>query len=202
MGDTLYHSIMKTVKWLILGVAVLLLLFLTITFFLPRTYSVERTATIKAPADVIFGQVSDLEAWQEWNPWNSLDPDIEVSYGDIRQGTGASYRWTSEIAGNGEMRILESVPSTEVHYELRFQGYEHVPSHSTIRIDLLSTENEGPVHEVTWTFEGEVGDQFFARWMSVLMDGFVGDAYEDGLASLKARSEEMAAQGVAAVPVP
>jgi hypothetical protein len=46
---------------------------------------------------------------------------------------------------------------------------------------------------VTWTFEGTVGDSFFARWMTVMVDKFVGASYEKGLGMLKERCEALAA---------
>lgn len=183
---------MKIVKWLIIIVAALLALFLTITFFLPKEYEVRRTVLIEAPAPVIYDQVVDLEAWQEWNPWNQVDPDIAITYGERSKGPGASYSWVSEIAGNGEMRILEVDPGRLARYELIFEGYESLPSYSSIIIDPVTGDGPGPIHEVTWTFEGTVGNNFFARWMSVMVDNFVGASYEKGLDSLKARCESMA----------
>ncbi|MFO7724800.1 MAG: SRPBCC family protein, partial [Oceanipulchritudo sp.] len=136
-------------------------------------------------------QVVDLEAWQEWNPWNEVDPDIEIIYGERSEGTGASYSWESDIAGDGEMRILEAVPNEFVRYELIFEGYEDLPSYSEIEIEPVD-EPQGT--HVTWTFEGNVGSNFFARWMSVMVDRFVGSSYEDGLEALKERCEELAAE--------
>ena len=121
-----------------------------------------------------------------------VDPDIVIVYGDQSSGAGASYSWVSEIAGNGKMRILETDPNRYARYELIFEGYEELPSYSTILIAPPPVDAEEPVHEVTWTFEGNVGDFFFARWMSVMVDKFVGASYEKGLAALKARCESMA----------
>ncbi|HKJ90794.1 MAG TPA: SRPBCC family protein, partial [Oceanipulchritudo sp.] len=161
---------MKIVKWLIILVAALFGLFLIITFFLPKDYSVSRSLHIEAPAPIVYSQVADLEAWQEWNPWNQVDPEIAITYGERSAGTGAAYSWESDIAGDGEMRILEAVPNTFVRYELIFEGYEDLPSYSKIEIQ----PKDGPEGvEVTWTFEGNVGSNFFARWMSVMVDRFV-----------------------------
>lgn len=38
-------------------------------------------------------------------------------------------------------------------------------------------------------FDGTVGDRFFARWMTLLMDPMVGSQYEKGLEALKLRCE-------------
>ena len=177
---------MKLVKWIIGLVAALFLMFLLITFFLPRSYSVERSILIEAPAPLIYSQVADLEAWQEWNPWGGMDPHMTVSYGETTSGKGASYKWNSEVTGDGLMKILEAVPYSLVRYELGFEGWEDLPSYSSIMIAPIPDSNTTEVH---WSFEGSSGDRFFARWMSVLMDKFVGSNYDEGLQALKERCE-------------
>jgi hypothetical protein len=180
---------MKLVKWLILLVAVLFGLFVLITFFLPTEYEIERTVQINAPEALVFSQVADLVVWQEWNPWNEMDPDMVIVYGEIATGPGASYTWTSDVAGDGAMKIVEVDGMDHVRYELLFEGYEDNPAFSSIYI----TEGlEAGTSSVRWTFEGDVGDSFFGRWMTVMVDKFVGPSYEKGLQSLKERCETLA----------
>ena len=182
---------MKFLKWLLIVIGGLLALFFVVTYFLPKDYYVERSVEISTPAVMIYKEVTDLEAWQTWNPWNKLDPDITISFGDVIIGAGASYSWISEVAGNGTMVITETEAPKVVRYQLIFEGYENDPSFSSMYLN--GQDPLGPT-EVTWTFEGNVGDKFFARWMALLMDKFVGASYEQGLQSLKERCEGTAAQ--------
>lgn len=180
---------MKWLKWILVGCVLLLLTFGVATFFVPKTYDVRRSVVIEAPASLIFSQVVDLEAWQKWNPWNKADPDIQIEYGPERSGLGAEYSWQSEVAGSGTMRIVEVGFPNKVRYELEFEGYENQISISRFLIE------EGPergANTVTWTFEGDVGDSFFGRWSTLVMDAFIGPSYERGLAQLKTRCEELA----------
>ncbi|HSH09389.1 MAG TPA: SRPBCC family protein [Oceanipulchritudo sp.] len=177
---------MKAVKWVIIGVASLLFLFFGITFFLPNAYYVERSVEISAPPVMVYSQVVDLEVWQEWNPWNKMDPDMVITYGEKRVGAGAFYSWSGEIAGGGKMAIIETEAPSHVRYELIFEGFENEPSYSSMI--LKASDPLGPTM-VTWTFEGDVGNKLFARWMVVLMDRFVGASYEQGLDALKERCE-------------
>jgi hypothetical protein len=193
---------MKFVKWLVALVAVLLGLFFLITFFLPQDYKVERTIVMEAPAALVYSQVTDLEVWQDWSPWYELDPDMELEYGEIKSGPGATYSWKSDIAGNGSMAIIEVVPLEVVRFQIIFEGYEDLPSYSAIQIDALEG---GSRSSVSWSFEGTVGDNFFARWMTVLADKFVGPSYEKGLEVLKQRCEALAADPESAfgrIPIP
>lgn len=177
---------MKFVKWLILSVALLLLVFCAITYFLPREYYIERSTEVKAPALLIFANVADLESWQTWNPWNKMDPDIELSYGEKRVGSGASYSWTSEKIGDGSMHIIEAKAPEYVQYKLLFEGYEDNPGFSEM---ILKAESATGPTTVTWTFQGETGDKFFAPWMGVMMDKLLGPSYEQGLKDLKQTCE-------------
>lgn len=177
---------MKFLKWFLIILTGILALFLAVSFFLPKEYYVERSTTINAPAMVVYQQVSDLEAFMDWNPWTDLDPEMTITYGDIKAGKGASYTWQSEKTGNGMMRMTDTAPPTYVRYELIFEGYEDNPSVSEFSLEAQGLS--GPT-TITWSFTGDVGDKLFARWMVLLMDKMVGASYEQGLANLKARCE-------------
>lgn len=178
---------MKFVKWFIVAVAAILGLFVLITFFLPREYHVERSIEINAPALLVFTNVADLEAWQKWNPWNAMDPDMTVVFGEKKVGTGASYSWSSKVIGGGSMQITESRAPELVKYKLIFEGYEDNPGYSDM---ILSAESATGPTTVTWTFEGDTGDKFFASWMAIMMDKLLGPSYEKGLKSLKENCEK------------
>jgi len=182
---------MKFVKWFIALVVVLLGLFVLITFFLPRDFAVQRTVLMNASPEVIFDQVVDLKAWQEWNPWSRMDPDMMVVFGEKTYGAGAGYAWRSDVAGNGQMNIIRATPYREVRYKLVFEGFEDLPSFSSM---LLTPGEAAGTTSVTWTFEGTVGNKFFARWMSVMVDSFIGKSYERGLEALKLQCEAIAAE--------
>ena len=177
---------MGIVKWIILGVAALLGIFTGVTAFLPKEYTVERSTEIEAPPEAIFSQIVDLEEWLEWNPWATVDPEIQIEHGERMVGLGAQYSWKSDVTGNGEMRISQVVAPVKVRYEMTFEGFEDVPSYSTIA--LSSTDPTSPT-TVTWSFEGSVGDRFFARWLTLFMDNVIGDSYDKGLQNLKERVE-------------
>lgn len=185
---------MKAVKWFLIILTAVLALFIAVSFFLPRDYHVERSVMIEAPLPLVYSQVADLEAWQSWNPWSKADEEMVVTYGEKRLGLGASYSWQSEVAGNGRMTIIETNPPKSVRYLLEFEGYEELPSYSSIILDAPNAL--GPT-QVTWTFEGNVGEKLFARWMVLLMDKLVGASYQQGLQALKEQCESVGTQAEA-----
>jgi len=178
---------MKFVKWFIIAVAAILGIFVAITYFLPRDYYIERSIEIDAPAFLVFANVVDLEAWQTWNPWNQMDPDLKITYGDRKVGAGASYSWSSDVIGGGTMHIVEATAPLQVKYKLVFAGYEDNPGYSDM---ILSADSATGPTLVTWTFEGDAGEKFFAAWMAVLMDKLLGPTYDKGLSSLKQKCED------------
>jgi len=51
--------------------AVIVIAFVAIIATRPSEYRVARTATIAAPAPVVFAQVNDFHKWEAWNPGRS-----------------------------------------------------------------------------------------------------------------------------------
>src|SRR5688500_19936137 len=86
-------------KYVLLGLAVVVVLFLLVVALQPSTYKVARSATIGAPPPVVFAQVNDFHKWAAWNPWDKVDPAMKKTYEGSPAGVGAVYAW----AGNGDV---------------------------------------------------------------------------------------------------
>ena len=65
----------------------------------PSDFRIARTATISAPAPMVFAQVNDFRKWQAWSPYEKLDPAMKRTYEGAAAGTGAISTW----AGNNEV---------------------------------------------------------------------------------------------------
>src|SRR5207302_7267857 len=57
----------------------------------PGDFRVARSTTIAAPQSVVFAQVNDLHAFQEWNPWAKIDLGCKTSFAGPALGIGASF---------------------------------------------------------------------------------------------------------------
>jgi len=71
-------------------IMVLLLILVVVGFILPSKYQAEKSIAIKAPAETIFEQVNDLEKCVLWSSWEADDPEMEITFGKIKVGKGAS----------------------------------------------------------------------------------------------------------------
>lgn len=82
-------------KKILIGVAVVLVLFVVVVALQPSQYRVVRTATIPATPSVVFDQVNDLHKWDAWSPWAKLDPAMKTTFEGPQSGPGAAYSWVA-----------------------------------------------------------------------------------------------------------
>ncbi|MEI6106627.1 MAG: SRPBCC family protein [Opitutae bacterium] len=148
----------------------------------PAAFRVTRSATIAAPAAVLFAQVNDLHAWQDFSPWAQLDPAMKNTYAGPRAGVGAALAWDGNSkVGQGRMTITESKPNELIRMKLEF-----IKPMAATNTTEFTFQAEGDRTLVTWSMAGEnnfVG-KLFCLFMN--MDKMVGGDFERGLANLNA----------------
>jgi hypothetical protein len=152
----------------------------------PDTFRVQRSATIKAPADKIFPFINDFHAWTAWSPYEKRDPDMKRTFGGAPSGKGATYAWDgNKNVGDGSMEILDAPASSRVTIKLDFS--RPFEGHNTAEFTL---EPQGATTKVTWAMNGPV--PLIGKVMHVFidMDNMIGKDFETGLASLKAIAEK------------
>ena len=152
----------------------------------PDVFGVHRTASIKAPPDKIFPLINDFKRWDAWSPWEKKDPAMKRTWGAVTSGKGAYYAWDGNSdVGQGSMRIVESVPPSNVLLMLDF--VKPFEGHNTVEFTL---EAKGDVTNVTWAMRGVAN--YISKVVQVFrsMDSMVGKDFEAGLANLKAAAEK------------
>ena len=150
----------------------------------PDTFTIQRSATIKAPPERVFGLINDFPSWRKWSPWEDIDPDLKRAYSGTPSGKGAVYEWDGTKAGAGRMEILDAPAPRKVTIKLDFiRPFE---AHNTAEFTL---QPQGDATAVTWAMRGK--NIFIGKVMSIFMDmdKMVGKDFEKGLQSLKAASE-------------
>lgn len=174
---------LKTITIIIAVVIVGVLIFAATK---PDTFRVQRSATIKAPAERVFALITDFKAWGAWSPWEKKDPAMKRTFGAITSGKGAYYAWEgNKDVGQGSMEITESVPSSKIVLKLDF--LKPFAAHNTVEFTLVG---QGDTTNVTWVMQGPT--PYFAKIIHVFinMDNMVGNDFEAGLANLKASAEK------------
>lgn len=186
------------VKKILAGVLVVVLILVVVIALQPSTFRIIRSATIAAPAPVIFAEVNNLHHWERWSPWDKIDPAMKKTFDGPEEGEGASYAWAgnSEI-GEGQMTIIESKPAELVKIRLDFYS----PMEGT-SISELRFVPSGEKTEVSWSISGENDFMGKAFGLFMDMDKMIGDNFEKGLADLKSITESEAKPTSDAAPTP
>jgi hypothetical protein len=183
-------------KKILIGLAVAVVALAGIISTRPATFSIQRTATIQAPAELAFAMVNDFHRWNEWSPWDKLDPKMTRTFTGANAGLDAMYEWTgNDDVGQGRMTIQESKPGELVRIRLEFIKPFEAASTSTF---TFAPAGEGTT--VTWKMEGN--NNFISKAFGLFMDmdKMIGKDFDNGLANMKKAAEAEAAAGAAAAP--
>ena len=177
---------MTTIGIVAVGIALLLIGLLVYAATRPKVFRVRRSVDIKAAAQDLYAQISDLHAWNAWSPYEKRDPAMKRTFGAITKGVGAVYEWDGNSkVGAGRMEVLQALPPSKILIRLDFlRPFE---GHNTAEFSLDAKDD---ATTVTWAMYGP--NAFMARLMGIFfsMDKMIGRDFESGLANLKGLAEK------------
>ncbi|WP_421940739.1 SRPBCC family protein [Pedobacter sp.] len=176
---------MKFLKILIGIIVVLALIFVIGGLFLPKTYSVSRSTVINAPDTTIYTNIADFNQFVKWNPWSKMEPSAKVTVSGPAAQPEHLYQWEGKETGTGQMKIVKVEPSKMIDIELKF-----IKPFESLADTKFDIQPDGTGNKVIWTMSGE--NNLISKWMCVFvsMDSMIGKDFEDGLKSLKEKSEK------------
>jgi uncharacterized protein YndB with AHSA1/START domain len=174
---------MRIVQWTLAVVGALVLALVVGGLFIPSTFLVTRSVTIKAPARKIYDLVVEPRQWTRWSEWNRRDPNMKITYKGPPFGIGSRWEWVSKSEGTGSMELTHVEPDRAVEYTLTFADF-NMKSSGALRL-----EPQGDATRVTWTNSGDVGSNPLKHYLALTMDRMVGPDFEAGLAHLKEVAE-------------
>lgn len=149
-----------------------------------KTFRVERSIVIDAPAGTIFPCIDDFHAWADWSPYEKMDPDLAKTYSGPQRGKGAAYAWVGKKAGSGSMEITQSDAPSKVVIKLEFT--KPMTAHNTAEFTLTP---QGAGTQVTWAMYGPNTLMSKVMGLFFTMDKLVGPQFEEGLENLKRLTE-------------
>lgn len=177
---------MKALKIIGIILFILLAAFLVIGLFLPKSSYTERSQQINAPAELVFEQVVNLRNWEAWSPFSEADTAMQITYGDIVSGPGASYSWTGEM-GTGELSITGVEEYSIIDYAIVFDGEKEAKGQW-----LFEKTEEGI--QLTWTFGVPELDYPLGRYYGLFLDAAMDPFMVSGLNKIKEIAEAGALQ--------
>ena len=176
---------MKIFKKVALAFVVLVALILVVAAFQPADFKVERSATIGAPVEVVFAQVSDFHNWGAWSPWEKLDPNMKKSYEGPPSGAGSITSWVgNHEVGEGKMTMTEAGANALIRIKLEF-----LKPFAATNLAEFNFKTDGAATTVSWSMSGQKNFpmKLFSLFMSC--DKMIGGDFEKGLAAMKAVAE-------------
>lgn len=173
--------------WIRIGVVLLIACIIAggVVATRPDNYSIQRSAVVNAPPEVVFEQVNDFHRWERWSPFEKLDPEMRKTFEGSPSGVDARYHWKGNSrAGEGRMRIAESVPAKRIAIDMHFIE----PFESRARTTFTFEPVEAGTR-VTWGMSG--ANTTAGKVMSLFggMEGMLGRAFDEGLAKLGSAAE-------------
>jgi uncharacterized protein YndB with AHSA1/START domain len=175
--------LVKLLKWTVIALIGLIALLWVGGYALSPEFRAVRSATVNAPADKVYALIADPREWKRWSVWNQRDPAMTIAYSGPASGAGAAWEWKSQTEGDGKMTFSAAEPGRRLAYQLYF------PDFGTTSSGALELAPDGNGTRVTWTMDGNMGNNPLFRWMALFGDRMVGPDFEAGLANLKALAE-------------
>ena len=180
-------------KKVLIGLVVLIGAFVAFVAMQPESYTVTRSATIAAGADVVFPLVSDFHSWAKWSPWDEIDKDLKRTYDGAPGAIGSSYGWAGEKTGEGKMTLTAAKPPEAIDIKLEF--IKPFAATNEVTFTFVPT---GATTAVTWKMDGHNNLMGKAAGIFMNFDKMVGGDFDKGLAKLKTVAEADAAKRGAA----
>ena len=171
-------------KKILIALLVLVVLVIVLGLFLPTQYEVSRSIAIDAPRTKVHVLVGDLKRWDDWTPWKKHDPSLAVTLGAKTTGEGASQSWKGKD-GDGELVFTKCTASNGVEFDMSFDQGRMMSKGAVLY------EQQGDGTLVTWQLKGDLDSlpPIMAGYFAAMMPSMVGNSFDEGLATLKAKVE-------------
>jgi len=148
-------------------------------------YSLQTSVVINAPAKKIYDLMLDLNRFDEWNPFMTMDPTTTTKVTQSEPGPGSLYEYQGKRIGRGQQVVLSAEKPNVIVSEMSFFGKKKT---NTAIIEFrIQEESAGTL--VTWYMEGERG--LGGKFMGTVLgfDKMMGKSFASGLESLKTLME-------------
>jgi hypothetical protein len=173
---------MKLLRILLFTIIALALIYCVIATFAPKSYRVERSATIAGTPTQIWPKISNLRNWEAWSPWKEQDPICVNTY---ESNSKMSWVGHKEKSGTGSLEIYNSKEDKKIEYNLNFVVPFESHSQGILEMEAIDANNT----KLTWADYGDIS--FFMRpaMMMMDMDKLLGKDFERGLFKIDSLSK-------------
>ena len=171
---------MKTLKKILLVIAIIIAIPLVIALFVKKEYSVERTITINKPKQQVFDYVKHLKNQDNYSKWVRMDPAMKKDFRGTDGTIGFVYAWDgNKEAGKGEQEIKQITEGERMDVEIRFEKPFEGIAQAPFKTEALSAGQT----KLTWGMKGK--SKYPLNFMNLFMDNMLGKDIQSSLVMLK-----------------
>ncbi len=156
-----------------------------IAAIMPGKYSIQKTITINAPQQNVFGKVADFNNYRDWNPWQKMEPDAKSTISGTASTKGHRYEWDGKKIGAGSLTVNELKGTDAIHIDLEFLRPWKAKANDDWKFEKAG---EGQT-KVTWSNDGPLAYPM-GRLMGPMISKNLNIQFEQGLKNLKEMCEK------------
>jgi hypothetical protein len=179
---------MKILKWIIIVLASILILWMVVAFFVSGDCKYEKSMTINAPVEKVWENTNTLKAMDQWSPWNDLDPNMKKDWTGTAGQPGEKVCWKSAKKEAGEgCQEVKKVDAANKRIDTEIVFLTPYKSEAKAYVTVVP---EGNGSKATWGFTSTIPYPFTIMKLFMNMEGAIGKDYQKGLSRLKDLSEK------------
>lgn len=168
---------MKAVRFILVGMFVVIVGILAVGALLSSKWQVSQTIQIEAPAATVFAELNSPQRWEYWMTWAEEAGAGEFTYSEVKSGVGAVVFFGNDASGMTR-KITASDPYRRVAYVMTN------PNIGRAHGELLINTVDG-VSTVTWNLQGELRGPIEKFLMATLVKSRLNHVLSGSLANLK-----------------
>lgn len=177
---------MRILKKILFALLAIIVLALIVAIFVDGNVKYEKSISINAPIEKVWGNVNSLAAMDKWSPWNSKDPAMKRTSEGVDGTPGAKFCWESEKEGVGKgCQTIKNLKAPElVETDLKFLTPYESEANAYVKL-----QPEAAGTKATWGFTSEMPYPFRIMKLFTNMEKMLDPDYTQGLQKLKEISE-------------
>jgi hypothetical protein len=170
---------MSLLKYIVIGIAVLIALLFAGSFFLPSGITIKRSITIEAENKEVYYYLNDLKQWSLWSPWLADTTENEIEYSKNTLGKNAYFTWRDiKKKETGKLTILHVAKNKSLHYKVEYADYH--TGYGTVYL-----QNTGKATFIVWKFESDMKRNPLNKYAALFIEQWAGHDFENALQNLK-----------------
>lgn len=174
---------MHILKWLLIGLGVLIALVLLIALFVEKDYNIEREIMINKNKAEVFEYIRLLKNQDHYSKWNMADINSIREYKGTDGTVGFYTSWDSKNknVGKGEQTIAKIIEGERIDFDLHFIKPFEGKASSFFALSSIS-ENQTLIK---WAFKSSMPYPMNIMRVLMNMEKMLGDDLQGGLTNLK-----------------